>query len=239
MILLSMSVKQIYDQLVEDEPKIQIRIDKVRPKAIKEFKKARSFPTWYIDKYIIPASGNEHIIFYYAGGLSEIEHPRCQYFCVVYEGKQRYTIKMLRMAYKKTPDSDVVMLPQIHSYTHHFLQRYSERFLHNNKLCINEIAGLFFIRNPKPFPMKLNDRINKNFKDYGEYNDLGVLVNDGFCFVRTGIQSNNSREEEDNSEVMLMVYATYLNILDMNESQRIAIEEEEKNVLKRCAEYFG
>ena len=54
-----------------DNPKIQIRIDKIRPKAIKEFKKARTFPVWYIDKYKIPASGNEHIIFYYANKSSK------------------------------------------------------------------------------------------------------------------------------------------------------------------------
>lgn len=236
MILLSMTVKEIHDQLVADNPKIQIRIDKIRPKAIKEFKKARTFPVWYIDKYKIPASGNEHIIFYYANSVAEIERPHYQSFCVVFEDNKRFVIRGLSMLYKKTPDSDAVMLPQIHSYSSHFFQRYNERFLHNEEMSANEIAGLFFIRNPMPFPIKMNEGINRNSKDYGEFNGFGVRVNDGFCFVRTGIQSVDTDNGKKEAEGMLMIYTTFVNTLDMSDSQREAINEEIIATLKYCDE---
>lgn len=238
MILLSMTVKEIHDQLVADNPKIQIRIDKIRPKAIKEFKKARTFPVWYIDKYKIPASGNEHIIFYYANSVAEIDRPHYQSFCVVFQDNQRYVIRGMRMGYQESPDSDMVMLPQIHSYSSHFFQRYNERFLHNEELSANEIAGLFFVRNPRPFPIKMNEEINKNSKKYGDFNGFGVSVNDGFCFVRAGIQRDKEGEGEGVTERMLMIYTTFVNTLDMSNSQRKAVNEEIIATLKSCEEYF-
>ena len=75
---------------------------------------------------------------------------------------------------------------KVHLYTSHFLQRYNERFLHNKALSPNEIAGFYFLRNPKPLLIKLNEDINRNFQKYGEFNN-GVRVDDGFCFAQTGI----------------------------------------------------
>ena len=55
MILPSMTWKEMYDSLAQDAKKVQIRIDKTYPKAVKYFKKSMSFPMWYIDEYKIPA----------------------------------------------------------------------------------------------------------------------------------------------------------------------------------------
>jgi len=238
MIVLSMSVKEIYDCIVADAHKIQVRIDKMLPKAVREFKKKRTFPVWYIDEYTIPSTNNKHIIFFYAGKESEVERPHYQSFCVVFDDNQRYLIRALSMGYKETIDSEMVMLPQIHSYTSHFLQRYNERYLHNEKLSANEIAGLFFIKNPRPFPIKLNDEINCNFKKYGEFNNLGVRVNGGFCFARTGFQRIKTDIEAKTADGMLMIYTTFVNDLDMSDEQRNAIDKECLDTLKRCEEQF-
>ena len=75
MILPSMTWKEMYDGLAMDAQKVQIRIEKSYPKAVRTFKKTKTFPAWYIDEYKIPATNNQYIIFYYAGNPSEVEKP--------------------------------------------------------------------------------------------------------------------------------------------------------------------
>ena len=241
MILPSMSWKEMFDAIGADVPKVNIRVDKIRPKAVKFFRKSTSFPVWYIDEYKIPSTNNLHVIFFYAGNIREIEKPRYQSFCIVFSGNQRYVIRGVRMGYKHTPNSDVYMLPQIHAYTSHFLQRYNERFLHDfNKghLSSNEIAGLFFIRNTCTYiSVNINEKINKNYKKHGEHNDKGMRVKDGFCFTQTAIDGEKSVDgirEHDRVDSMLILYTTFLNESDMSETQIAAINKEHLETFMLC-----
>lgn len=239
MILSSMTWKEMYDALVRDEQKVQIRIDKIYPKAVKFFKKSRSFPAWYIDEYRIPATNNQYIFFFYAGDDTDIENPQYSSFCIVFDGNQRFVIRRMKMGYKHTPKCETVMLPQIHAYTSHFFQKYNKRFLHREDLTPNEIAGLFCVRNPFPMPIMLNEEINRNYKEHGFYNDRGMRVQDGFCFTPTAIQAEESEDgihEHDKVDAMLILYKTFMNESDMSDSQRIAIDKEHVMTLKRCFE---
>ena len=134
MILVSMLPNEIYEIISKDYRKLEFRIEKYLPKAINIFKKARTFPIWYIDDYVIPETRNEHITFYYASNPSEITKPQYVIFSITHSDEQRYVIKSFEMAYKPTPDSKQIMIPQVHSYTSHFLQRYNERFLHKKNI---------------------------------------------------------------------------------------------------------
>ena len=96
MILPSMTWKEMYDGLETDAPKVQIRIEKSYPKAVRIFKKSRKFPTWYIDEYTIPATNNQYIIFYYAETICEVEKPRYSSFCFVFIDNQRYVIREMQ-----------------------------------------------------------------------------------------------------------------------------------------------
>ena len=242
MILPSMTWKEMYDGLVEDAQKVRIRIDKSYPKAVKVFKKSRAFPVWYIDEYKIPSTNNQYVIFYYAGDVSEVEKPRFTQFSFVFSGKQRYVIRGMRMAYQHTPKCETIMLPQIHAYTSHFLQRYNERLLHKENLSPNEIAGLFLLRNPYPTPIILNEDVNKNYKEYGEHNELGMRGPDGFCFTQTAIDARESEDgipEHDKVNIMLILYTTFMNESSMSDTQRAAINKEHLETWKRCVEEFG
>ena len=239
MILTSMTWKEMYDGLEKDAPKVQIRIEKSYPKAVKAFKKLRTFPAWYIDEYKIPSSNNQYIIFYYVGNASEVEKPHYTQFCIMFCCKQRYVIKGMKMGYRHTPRCETIMLPQIHAYTSHFFKRYSERFLHKDNLTPNEIAGLFFVRNPFPMPIMLNEDINKNYKEHGNHNDRGMRVSDGFCFTRTaidGYESEDGIHEHDKVDSMLILYTTFMNEFDMSDMQRAAINKEHFETWMRCVE---
>lgn len=238
MILPSMTFKEMYDALNADARKVQIRIDKILPKAIRQFKKSRTFPAMYVDQYRIPSTNNEYILFFYAGNVSEAEQPRYSSFNIFYSDRQRFVIRGMKMGYQHTPKSDLVMLPQIHVYTSHFFQRYNERFLHREELSPNEIAGLFFVRNKQMAQIKLNEAINKRFEEYGEYN-CGVRVDDGFCFTQTaleGKESNDGISEHDIVDAMVFIYATYVNESMMNDTQQIAIEKEHFETFTRGME---
>lgn len=237
MILPSMTWKEMYDGLATDAQKVRIRIEKSYPKAVRTFKKARSFPVWYIDEYKIPATNNQHIIFYYAGNASEVEKPRYSSFCFMFSGNKRFVIQGMRMGYQHTPKCKTIMLPQIHAYTSHFFQRYNERFLHKENLSPNEIAGLFFVRNPRPMPIMLNEDVNNNYKEHGEHNDRGMRVQDGFCFTKTAIEGCESEagiHEHDKVDAMLILYTTFMNESDMSGTQRTAINKEHFKTFIRC-----
>lgn len=236
MILPSMTYKEIYDGLVEDAKKIEIRIDKMLPKAVRHFKKSLSFPDWYIDEYKIPSTNNQHIIFFYAGNVGEVERPHYTIFSIMFNDRQRFVIKGFKMGYKHSPQRKMEELPQIHVYTSHFFQRYNERFLHNEKLTSNVIAGLFFIRNRLPIPIKLSEEINKNYKEHGEHNYLGMKVNDGFCFTQSALDGKASEDgirEKDEVESMIVLYTSFMNTANMSATQIEAIEKEHYEVLKR------
>lgn len=239
MILPSMTYKEIYDDLVADAKKIEIRIEKMLPKAVRHFKKSLSFPDWYIDEYKIPSTNNQHIIFFYAGNEREIECPHYTIFSIMFNDRQRFVIKGFKMGYRHTPQSKMEELPQIHVYTSHFFQRYNERFLHNDNLTSNEVAGLFFIRNPRPIPINLNEEINRNFKEHGEHNLHGMKVNDGFCFTQSALDGKASEDgirENDEVESMLFLYTSFINRANMSDIQIEAIEKEYYEVLKRCVD---
>ena len=239
MILPSMTWKEMYDGLAKDAQKVQIRMEKSNPKAVRTFKKSRTFPVWYIDKYKIPATNNKYVIFYYAGNANEVEKPHNSSFCVVFSGNQRFVVRGMQMGYQHTPKCETIMLSQIHAYTSHFFQRYNERFLHKDNLSPNEIAGLFFIRNPFPMPILLNEDINKKYKEHGEYNNRGMRVSDGFCFTQTAIEGCESEDgirEHDKVDAMLILYTTFMNESDMSDTQRAAINKEHFETFKRCME---
>lgn len=241
MILPSMTWKEMYDGLAQDAKKVQIRINKTYPKAVKCFKKSKSCPMWHIDEYKIPATNNQYIIFFYAGNASEIEKPHCLSFSFIFCGNQRFVIRGMHMSYQHTTKCETAMLPTIHAYTSHFFQRYNERFLHKEDLTPNEIAGLFFIRNHFLMPIMLNEEVNKNFKEHGEYNDRGMRVHDGFCFTQTAIEGKESEDgihEHDRVDAMMILYTTFINESDMSNTQRNAINKECFETWMRCMEDF-
>jgi len=233
-----MTWKEMYDGLVTDDQKVRIRTDKSYPKAVKAFKKTRTFPAWYVDEYKIPATNNQYIIFFYAGKASEAEKPRYTSFCIVFYGNQRYVIRGAQAEYQHTPKCEKIMLPQIHAYTSHFFRRYNERFLHKDNLSPNEIAGLFFVRNPSAMPIMLNEDMNKNYKEHGEHNDRGMRVPDGFCFTQTAIDGCESKDgihEHDKMDAMLIVYTTFMNESEMSDTQRAAIKNEYIKTMMCCS----
>ena len=242
MILASMTPKELFDNLDRDSKKVMIRIDKIYPKAVKFFKRSSAFPAWFMDEYKIPSTNNQYIIFFYASKRDEAEKPRYRSFCIVFFGAHRFVIRGMRMGYKHTPQSEFIMLPQIHVFTSHFLQRYKERFLCEENLTTNEIAGLFLVRNPKVVPIQINEEVNRNYKNHGENSGIGMRVPDGFCFTQTALEGQMSEDGNRNNDIvgtMIIVYTTFMKESEMSDTQRAAVNKEHLETLKHCAEVLS
>ena len=236
MIIPSMTFKQMYDGLVEDSEKLKYKMNYLAPKVNKIFAKSTTFPTWEKYDYTIPATQNHHIIFFYAPNCYEFKSTT---FCVLFDKKQRFIIRGMSMGYQHIPNGPSIQLPQIHAYTSHFLQRYNERFLKNPSLSPNEIAGIFLARNEKPMPIKINENINKNYKEHGIHSDQGFRVKDGFCFTQTTLEGEEDKygnRENDRVDAMIVIYTTFLNEYDMSETQRKAINKEHIETIQRSLE---
>ncbi len=229
MILPSMTPKEIYDNMDKDKFKVKLRIDKICPKVVKEFKKMKSFPVMYIDEYKIPATNNQYVIFYYARNVSEIEKPFLTYFCILFRESQRFVLYATEREYQHTPKCETIRMPQIHIFTSHFIQRYNERYLHKKNLTSNQVAGLYLLRNWNFVPISLNEDINRNFKEHGDDNKHGVRIPDGFCFTKALLEYQPSEDgirEHDELYAMMFLYTTYVSENELRESQKQAIDKE-------------
>lgn len=238
MLLGTMSYKEFFDAYEDDAPKVKYKLDSLTPKALKTLSKEYKFPAWRIYDYTIPSSHNTHYFFYYADGYGMTTTT----FFILEHNNHKFYVKTMKMGYKHTPESDMLMLPIISIYTNHFLKRYRERVLHDEKLEYNIVAGIYFARNESTMPINLNEEINKNYKKYGEQNIQGIRVRDGFCFTDTsfdGTFDEKGDRSKDQIDAMRIIYTTFFNESEMKESQRAAIEKEAQEVLKRCLTEIG
>ena len=61
-----MTPKEMYDHLAADNPKVDIKKEYLRTKAIKAFQKEMRFPAWQHYDYKIPTTNNQYVIYFYA-----------------------------------------------------------------------------------------------------------------------------------------------------------------------------
>ncbi len=228
MIVSSMSCIEMYDNLMADRPKIEIKIEYLRSKAIKELKKARKFPAVVTYKYKIPATLNEHIIYFYAESRYSVNKPEANSFFSIFDKSQRYIIKPNKSIHKS--EGDYLLIKCVDVYTSHFLDRYNERFLKDNTLDKNEIAGLFLARNKHVYNFQMNKDINRNYEKYGPAGRFGFRIRDGYCFACIDQCGCLCKQEYTGAVVPKSVatfYKTYTNDSDMHDSQTKAIKEME------------
>lgn len=236
-----MTYKEIYDHLAADKQKVDIKKDSLLPKAIKKFKKRMKFPAWELYEYTIPATNNKYVIYFYAESRVQAEKPEIGSFTIIYNGRQRFVAQWKAGGYKHTPDSELMLVRQIHAYTPHFLQRYKERFLKDESLTSNEVAARYLSRNIFPMPLQQNDEINRNHEKYGINGQYAFRVRDGICFSYTvvdGVESEDGDRHKDKVNALYICYTTFMNESKMTDSQRNAIlKEHEEKWLQFCRDF--
>lgn len=226
MITGGMTSKEKYDHLSEDLKKLRYRMDYYRPKAIKEIKKANSFPIWKTYDYSVPETNNKYVIVYYVDNANNIESPRELFFLDYHDGKEHFVVRWGASPYKQTPDSPMKLVRVLHVYESHFLKRYNERFLKNEGLMANEVASRFLTRNDISMPIEITEEMNRNIGKYGEYGKWGYRVNDGMCFAKTvmeGTPSDDGDIKKYKVDAICIMYKTFVSESILTDNQNNAI----------------
>lgn len=220
--------KDIYNELAADLKKVELRMEQLYSKAIKEFKKEKQFPAWRRYEYNIPSSGNEYIIFFYAESRFRIENPIQDYFGIDYEGRKRFIIKGYPIPYQRDIDSKPYAIMAIDAYTNHFLERYNERCLKKENLSVYDIACIFFARNTDRYQIEMTKEINKRLEKYGPHAKIGYKITDGFCFALTNIEGKideSGDHTKDKAEAILSIYTTFMDKYSLADSQTKTIDK--------------
>lgn len=232
-----LTYKKIFDSIDADFEKIRIKIDMLYPKVIKEFSKEIVFPSirWY--EYVIPASKNRHILFFWT--TRRDNKPIGDFFCIFQDGQQQFFLRCIRGGYQHTNNRPLENVPQVHAYTTHFFERYRDRFLKRANMNIIDVACHYFSRNRTEIPMIVDEQINRHINEYGPHSKIGFRVNDGFCFTMSDIDvkiDSCGNRELDEIESMVFVYTTFVDKELLSQEQKEAIDNEHRRVLSHVME---
>ena len=77
-------------------------------------------------------------------------------------------------------------------------------------------------------PIEMNNEINRHLDQYGAGAKYGFRVRDGFCFALLDLQVMQSKDgncEKDKPQAMYVVYKTFMNEVDMADTQLSAIDK--------------
>lgn len=239
MLVPSMTYKEMYDNLAMDYEKIEIKINQLKSKAIKRFRKVHIFPAVEMFTYRIPSSNNLYNIFFYVGSSNCIDNPIADFYCIFPIEKKKFYVRWIAGGYRHTPASNIELVRQLHVYTHHFFTRYNERIVKDSDMAIDIIACLYFGRNREMIPIKVNEVINRNYDKYGCSGRQAFRVKDGFCFTRATVEGSKDEEDTNNDRVesLCFVYTTFMNESGMSIVQRHAINNEHLFVMSRLIKY--
>lgn len=225
MFLPSMTYKEMYDNLAKDFEKVKIKQEYLLPKAIREFKKEMKFPAWKWYEYTIPSTGNTYIIFFYAETKYDVENPKVDSFCIVFDDSNRRYVFKCNVAHWVSDGRESSIIREIRVYTSHFFDRYKERWFKDTSLTSNETACRYFSRNEEGrMPIEMNEDINRHLEKYGEGARYSCRVRDGVCFVMTDQQLVKS-EDGDRPIAQFVFYRTFISRSEMAESQLKAIDK--------------
>ena len=235
MLVPSMTYKEMYDNLAMDYEKIEIKMDQLKSKAIKKFRKVHVFPAVEVFSYRIPTSNNLYNIFFYAGSRGSIDNPIADFYCIFPIEKKKFYVRWIAGGYRHTPASDIKLVRQLHVYTHHFFARYNERIMNGLDRGMDIIACLYFGRNRGMIPIKVSEEINRNYDKYGCSGRQAFRVKDGLCFTRSAVEGTMDEVDANNDRIdsLCFVYTTFMNESSMSGVQRRAINSEHLLTLSR------
>ena len=73
MVIATMKLCEMYEDLAADLSRIEYKHQQLRPKAVKKFRKALRFPVWELSEYTSTRSHNTYILYFYASGRQVAE----------------------------------------------------------------------------------------------------------------------------------------------------------------------
>lgn len=223
MVIPSMTLYEMYEELAADRSKIEYKYQQLKPKVVKKFRKALRFPIWEMFEYTNPKSHNTYILYFYATNRLEAKNPVFDYFTLLNVESKRYVLKWGCSPYKHTDSDSMTWTRRVDAYSYHFFIRYRERKLGTTELGINEVICRYFTRNKTSFPIKLNEDIKINYQKYGEAAHHAMKVYDGLCFVRTAVETHPDPEtHKEVTDALGFLFDTFVDDNTLTSTQKEA-----------------
>ena len=220
-----MTHREIYDALIADRDKLQIKAKTLMPKMVKQFKKEGRYPAWKWAEYTHQSSQNKFLIIYYVPSADLVDNPNVSWIAFMEEDKQRVIIQWGCWPYRRFGSMDVIMVRAISLFCPHFFQRYRERVWNNSDMPYYDLLCRYFSRNKSAIPLRLNEDIQRNYKQYGEYSYSFQQV-DGICFVEHGMEGDEMTIGTPNDDTIeITLYYTIVTNAIMKENQKKALEK--------------
>ena len=106
-------------------------------------------------------------------------------------------------------------------------------------LSTNDVIFRFLARNGKEFlPIGITNEINNNIEKYGIAGEIGCIVTDGFCFIKSNLEGAPGENRiDDKIDALLLIYTTFISKNEMGENQYKAIKAGEKTALSNLKDF--
>jgi hypothetical protein len=143
------------------------------------------------------------------------------------EGRQRIVIQWGCWIYRKHGSLESIATPYIGYFSNHFFSRYHERIWKNAEMSFNDLLCRYFSRNIATIPLELNEDIQRNYKEYGEFAKYAFQVPEGTCFIRHWNEGDETTiGKKDSDFISVVLYYTFVNEGMMTETQKEAVSKE-------------
>ena len=231
-----MSKLEMCDALFDDLPEIKQRIEYLKPRMVKKFKKDNVFPNWKWEEFIHPNSKNIHLLSFSASSSAQAESPDFNYGTFINDGGEKIVIQWGCWHFRPKGSLTAIATRYIGFFSQHFFSRYRERIWENASIPYNELIARYFSRNIETTPILLNDDINRNYNEYGELAKYAFKVPEGTCFIRFWNEGDIASIGNDNCDfISVVLYFTFISNNMMEGTQLKAIYKEE---LKYIDDYY-
>ncbi len=223
----SMSKLEICDALFKDLPEIKQRIDYLKPRMVKRFKKDNVFPNWKWEEYTHLDSQNKHLISFSVSSPTQTENPDINYVTFINDGDEKIVIQWGCWQYRERGSITATSTRYIGFFSQHFFSRYRERVWKNASMPNNELISRYFSRNIETTPLLLNNKIKRNYKEYGELARYAFKVSEGTCFIRFWNEGDiASIGNNDCDFISVVLYYTFVSDEMMDKTQLKAVYKE-------------
>jgi len=211
MILADNDYVTIVEQMKDDAEKVLYYVNKEDAKALRKFKKERSYPQWTYSLVTLPDSRNQYLLWFYALNKKEVQD---NYFwggsCLLVNDKDGKRIVYRYRPQKDTDTGDVIESLQV--YNGHFFSRYKERMKLSDDLNAYEVMTIFFGRNALYLYGLNNEKVMKKPEKYKDA--MAYRIDDGVIF------GSESYVPYKNDELHVMLNNTFLSSDILKQSQK-------------------
>ena len=217
---------EIYNAIVVDKPKLDLKADILKERYLKLFKKGKKFPLWKYEEYYHQESKNHYLISFYVPSRDLIEKPIIDYISIMEEGTDHLVIRNGYWDYHRQGSPQVDKSRYIVYYSPHFFQRYKLRVWSDSNITYHELLCRYFSRNQDVVPVEMSEKINANFEDYGEGSEFAFIDSEGVCFGESySVGNDETIGNKDSNYIDVLALKTFVSFGMLTDTQKEALRE--------------